>query len=170
MIRILIILFLAWLLTSCNLLKPQIIYIDKDSIITKIETVIKDSIITVPAETLNWSADCLVDTVFIIDKKAVNTTVKIKKGKISVSSTCKEKDIIITKLKEELNNYKLQQSDSIVTKIERVKYIPGVYKFYSYGFYTLLALITAFALINKNIYAIIATSIASLLASFKKKK
>lgn len=167
--KYIIILFLI-LLSSCKLLQPQIIYIDKDSVITKIETIVKDSIITLPAETLNWSADCLVDTVFIIDKKAVNTTVKIKKGKISVSSTCKEKDIIITKLKEELSNYKLQQSDSIVTKVERVKYIPSIYKFYSYAFYTLLALITAFSLLNKNIYAIIASSIASLLASFKKKK
>lgn len=165
-----ILLAFCFITLSCGLVKPQIIYVDKDSIITNTITVVKDSIITIPGDTINWSIDCLTDTVFIIQKPSSSAVVKVNKGKISVQSSCKEKDIIITKLQEQLKHSELMATDSVVTITKEVKHIPGIYKFYGYGFYTLLAIIATFALVNKSTYAVIATTIAGIIASFKKQK
>jgi hypothetical protein len=164
------ILFIALIGLSCGLVKPQIVYINKDSIITNTITVVKDSLITVPGDTINWSVQCLTDTVFIIEKPRSSTIVKVSKGKVSVKTNCKEKDIIITRLQEQLKHSELMATDSVITKTERIKYIPGIYKFYGYGFYTLLAIIATFAIVNKSTYAMIATFIAGAIVSLKKKK
>lgn len=161
---------IPFVLFSCGLVKPQIIYIDKDSIITNTITVVKDSIITVPGDTINWSVDCLTDTVFIIQKPSSSAVVKVSKGKVTVRSTCQEKDIIISQLRQQLSHSELQSSDSTITITQKVKYVPGIYKFYGYGFWTLLAIIITFGLVNKNTYAMIATAIAGVISSFKKKK
>jgi FtsH-binding integral membrane protein len=96
--------------------------------------------------------------------------VKVNKGKVSVTSICNEKDIIISRLRQELSQLHNQSSDSVKTVIQREKFMPKIYKFYGYGFWTLLAIIATFALVNKNIYAMIATTIAGIIASLRKNK
>jgi len=163
------ILLVAYLMTSCRLLKPQTIYITKDSLVTKTETIIKDSIIKMPGDTIRFTIP-IHDTVFIVKSARSSSTVQVKKGKISVTNACDEKDIVISRLRSEILKYETSSSDSIQTIIKTVKHVPTAYKVFTYGFWILALLIAGFLLANKNIWVLVATTVASSIKSIKKKK
>lgn len=163
------ILLIAYLMTSCKLLKPQTIYITKDSLVTKTETIIKDSIIRLPGDTIRFTIP-IHDTVFIVKSARSSSTVQVKSGKISVTNACDEKDIIISKLRSEILKYETSSSDSVQTIIKTVKHVPTAYKVFTYGFWALALLLVGLFLANKNIWVLVATTAASAIKSISKKK
>lgn len=160
---------LASILMGCRLFKPETVYITKDSLVTFTETVYKDSIIRLPGDTIRFTIP-IHDTVFIIKAARSSSTVQVKAGKISVTNACDEKDLIISRLKSEILRYQTNTSDSVRTEIKKVKYVPAIYKVFSYGFWILAALLAALIISNQNLWIVIVTSAASLLRSITKKK
>jgi len=163
------ILFVAYLLTSCKLLKPETIYITKDSLVTKTEIIVKDSVIRMPGDTIRFTIP-IRDTVFIVKAARSSSTVQIRQGKISVTNACDEKDMVISRLRSEILKFEAASSDSVQTIIKKVKHVPTIYKVFTYGFWILAAILTALLLANKNLWVLIVTTVASLLKSISKKK
>jgi hypothetical protein len=163
------VILIAYLVTSCKLIKPQTIYITKDSLVTKTETIIKDSIIKLPGDTIRFTIP-IHDTVFIVKSARSSSTVQVHKGKISVTNACDEKDLIISKLRSEVLKYETSSSDSVQTITKMVKHVPVIYKVFSYGFWILAALLTALIISNQNLWVVIVTSAAGLIKSISKKK
>lgn len=165
---VLIVLASVW--SSCGLMKPQIVYVNKDSLVTITNTVIKDSIITIPGDTIRLQIPCDKDTVYIVRGKSSNSTVQVSKGVVTVQNSCDEKDLIITKLKDQISHYEISVSDSSKTEIKIVKHVPVMYKVFTYGFWILATAIAAILLTNNNIWLLVVTGLAQLAKSFGKKK
>lgn len=159
-------------ITSCKLVKPSVetIHVIKDSIITKTITTYRDTIIRIPGDTIRFQIPCDKDTVFIYRSKNSSSLVQIKDGIVSVQNNCDEKDILITKLYSEIDRYKSQKKDSVVVVTKREKYIPKIYKFYSWGFWFALALGGGIMLVGTNIWTIIIGGVISIIKILKKKK
>lgn len=120
-------------LTGCKIFKPEIQTITKDSIVYKEKLVFKDTIITVPGDTIRLDIPCDKDTIYVVrytDRSSA--IVQVNKGKVNVQFNCDEKDIIIAKLKSEIDSYEMLLSDSTNSKVEYVKYTP---KFVLYSAY-----------------------------------
>lgn len=167
--KLLNVLIISLLLTSCKVFQPQVIYVTKDSIITKVEYIIKDSIITIPGDTIRFQIPCDKDTVFIYRSKSSSSMVQVNKGVVTVQNNCDEKDLIISKLQSKLDKIQYSSSDSSRVEIKTVKHIPTIYKVYSWGFWILAAAIAALLYFNQNLWFFIATTVASLFKSSKKK-
>ena len=150
------------------MLKPSVVYVNKDSVITNTEYVTRDSIITVPGDTIKVQIPCDKDTVYIVKSKKSSSLVQVKRGVVSVQNNCEEQKIIISNLQEKLHHYQMQSSDSVKTVVVREKYVPVAYKVFSYGFFILLAAGVTLMLVNKNIWVMIVASATSLIKSFKK--
>ena len=161
---------LIQLFTSCGLLKTNTVYVTKDSIVTKTETVYKDTLITIPGDTIRFQIPCDKDTVFIYKSKSSSSLVQVKNGVISVQNNCDEKDILITKLKETVDKLQVQRNDSIVVKTIKEKYIPNGYKFYKWGFWVALGVALVVSTITTNIWVAVLGAIVSIVKIFKKKK
>ena len=166
--RFLVAILLFIIFTSCGLLKPSVVYVNKDSVITNTEYVTRDSIITVPGDTIKVQIPCDKDTVYIVKSKKSSSLVQVKRGVVSVQNNCEEQKIIISNLQEKLHHYQMQSSDSVKTVVVREKYVPVAYKVFSYGFFILLATGVTLMLVNKNIWVMIVASATSLIKSFKK--
>lgn len=160
---------IAILLSSCSILKPETIYITKDSLVTKTETIIKDSIIHLPGDTILINIP-IRDTIFIVKSKRSSSMVQVKSGKITIQNSCDEKDILITKLQSEISKFQTATSDSVRVEVKKVKHVPVYYKITSYMFWVVAAIGTAFFLTNKNIWVIVVTTLASALRNITKKK
>lgn len=156
-------------LITCKTVPPQVVYVTKDSTITSTVTVYKDTVITVPGDTIKVQVPCDKDTVYIVKSKSSHSLVQVSKGKVTVETTCEQKDLIITKLRQELDHYKHNKSDSSMTKTVIVKHVPGIYKGFAWGFWVLAGLTTVLIMSNKNIWVVIANSAISLAKIFKKK-
>lgn len=165
---------LIQMFTSCGLMKTNTVYVTKDSIVTKTETVYKDTIITIPGDTIRFQIPCDRDTVFIYKSKSSSSLVQVKNGIISVQNNCDEKDILITKLKEKVDKLQTQKSDSVVVKTIKEKYIPKTYKFYKWGFWVALGVALVVSTITTNIWVAVLGAIVSIVKiisnKFKKKK
>ncbi len=168
--KIAVVLLAAALLMSCGFMKPQVVYVTKDSLVTVTNTVIKDSIINIPGDTIRLQIPCDKDTVYIVRGKSSNSTVQVSKGVVTVQNSCDEKDIIITKLKDQVSRYESSVSDSSKTEIKIVKHVPTIYKVFTYGFWILAAAIAAILATNQNIWVLVVTGVAQLAKSFGKKK
>ena len=166
--RSIIILIIIITCLGCGLLKPSVVYVNRDSVVTNTEYVTKDSIITVPGDTIKFQLPCDKDTVYIIKSKKSSSLVQGNRGGVSVQNNCDEQKLIILNLQERLHHYELQQSDSLKTVVVKEKYIPVAYKVFSYGFFILLAAGVTLMFVNKNIWTIVASSVISLVKSFKK--
>lgn len=158
------------LFTSCNLTKPQVVYVNRDSVVTTTEVVYKDTIITIPGDTVRFQIPCDKDTVYIVKGKSSTSMVAVNKGKVTVQNNCDQKDLIITKLREQIDHMKLVSSDSLKTVTITVKHTPAAVRFFAWGFWVLLALATGLFLVNKNIWVLLISTIGSLVKAFKKKK
>lgn len=165
-----LVLLLVLITASCGLMKPQVVYVNKDSLVTKTETVIKDSIIHLPGDTIRLSIPCNTDTVYIVKGKSSHSTVQVRKGVVTIQNNCDEKDVLITKLQDRISHYQSQVSDSVKTEIVRVKHVPVMYKVFTYGFWILASVVTALLVTNQNIWILVAASIAKTIQSFSKKK
>lgn len=168
--NIVIIAILALSITSCGLVKPQIVYVNKDSLVVKTETIVKDSIIHIPGDTIKIQIPCNVDTVYIVRGKSSHSTVQVKKGVVTVQNNCDEKDIIITKLQDKVSKYESQVSDSSKTEIVQVKHVPAIYKVFAWGFWILAGLVTAVLLTNQNIWILVVAAISKAIQAMTKKK
>lgn len=157
------------LFTSCKTQPPQVVYVTKDSLITKTEIVYKDTIITVPGDTIRFQIPCDKDTVFIYKGKSSTSMVTINKGQISVQNNCDEKDLIITKLREEVDKYSLSTQDSTTTIYVKVKHVPGIYKFFTWGFWVLALALGALLYFNQNLWLAALGLVASLFKKRNKK-
>lgn len=155
---------------GCKTKAPQVIYVNRDSIITETTTVYKDTIIKIPGDTVRFQIPCDNDTVFIVKSKASTSLVAVNKGKVTVQTNCDEKDLIITKLRQQLDHYQLSVSDSSKTEIVIVKKVPGVVKFFAIGFWILLALLAGLIMFNKNLWVVLAGSVVSIVKTVTKKK
>lgn len=165
--KIILITIIFDLLISCRGIKPSIVYVNKDSIITNTETVIRDTIIKVPGDTIRFQIPCNKDTVFIYKSKSSSSMVQVHKGIITVQNNCDEKDLIIKNLSSKLHEYELHKTDSVKTEIRIVKHTPVVYKVFTWGFWLLLTAGATLYFTNNNIWVLIATSLAGI---FTKKK
>jgi hypothetical protein len=154
------------LFTSCRTQPAQVVYVAKDSIITKTETVYKDTVITVPGDTIRFQIPCNKDTVFIYKGKASTSMVTVQKGSVTIQNNCDEKDLIITKLREQVDSYSMATQDSSTTIYVKVKHIPGIYKFFTWGFWILAVALGALLYFNQNLWLAAIGLVASL---FKKK-
>lgn len=168
--NIIIIAFFALSIASCGLVRPQIVYVNKDSLVVKTETIIKDSIIHIPGDTIKIEIPCNVDTVYIVKGKSSHSTVQVKKGVVTVQNNCDEKDIIITKLQDKVSKYESQVSDSSKTEIIRVKHVPAIYKVFAWGFWILTGLVAAVLLTNQNIWILVVAAVSKAIQAMTKKK
>jgi hypothetical protein len=157
-------------LNSCGLMKPNVQYVIRDSIVTKMETIYKDTIITVPGDTIRFQIPCDRDTVFITKSKSSSSLVQVRKGVITVQNNCDEKDILITKLRDQVEKFKSESKDSIVVKTVKEKYIPRSHKFYSWGFWVALGIASLMTMINTNLWTIIVGGVVSIVRILSKKK
>lgn len=155
---------------GCKTQPPQVIYVTKDSLVTDTKIVYKDTIIKVPGDTVRFQIPCDKDTVYIVKGKASTSLVAVNKGKVTVQTNCDEKDLIITKLRQELEHYQVAVNDSVKTTIITVKKVPGAIKFFAIGFWVLLALLTGLIMVNKNLWVVLAGSVVSIAKLFSKKK
>jgi hypothetical protein len=154
---------------SCKTTQPTVIYITKDSVITKTEYVIKDSIITIPGDTIRFQVPCDKDTVFITRSKSSSSMVQIHKGIVTVQNNCDEKDLIISKLQAKLSHYEASVSDSSRIEIKTVKVVPTAYKVYAWGFWILGIALAATLYFKQNLWVILAGSMVKIAKVFKKK-
>lgn len=154
------------LFTSCKTQPPQVVYVTKDSIITKTETVYKDTVITIPGDTIRFQIPCNKDTVFIYKGKSSTSMVTVQKGSVTIQNNCDEKDLIISKLRQEVDRYSLSTQDSSVTIYVKVKHVPGIYKFFAWGFWVLALALGALLYFNQNLWLAALGLVASI---FKKK-
>jgi hypothetical protein len=162
------ILALASLFLSCRMMKPETIYITKDSLVTKTETVIKDSIIRIPGDTIRIAIP-IRDTVFIVKGARSSSTVQVRSGKIAIQTACDEKDIIISKLRSEVMRFQAASSDSVRVEVKKIKHVPTYYKVISYMFWIVAALLAALIISNQNLWIVIVTTAAGLIRSVAKK-
>ena len=153
------------LFSSCGLLKTNTVYVTKDSLVTKIETVYKDTLIKVPGDTIRFQIPCDKDTVFVYRSKSSSSLVQVKNGVITVQNNCDEKDILITKLKEKVDRLEEQKSSSVITKTIKEKYIPNSYKFYKWGFWVALGVALVVSTITTNIWVAVLGAIVSIVKS-----
>jgi hypothetical protein len=149
-------------------MKPSVVYVNRDSVVTNTEYVTKDSIITIPGDTIKVQIPCDKDTVYIVKSNHSSSLVQVKRGVVSVQNNCDEQKLIILNLQEKLHHYEMQSSDSVKTVVVKEKYVPVAYKVFSYGFFILLAAGVTLMLVNKNIWVVVASSVVSLVKSFKK--
>lgn len=161
---------LAIFASSCGLLKPETIYVTKDSVITVTNTVYRDTIITLPGDTVTIELPVIHDTVFVIRKGKASTSVAISNGRLKVTSNCDEQNLIITRLQEQLHHYQTASSDSVKTTIKTVKHIPGFYQFTFWGFFVLAALITTLLLANNNLWIVLIGTLGSIFKTAAKNK
>lgn len=157
-------------LASCGIIKPQTIYITKDSVITVTNTVYRDTIIHLPGDTVTIELPAKVDTVYIARSGKASATVAISKGKVKVISNCDEQNLIITRLQEQLHHYETASSDSVQTTIKTVKHIPGFYQFTFWGFFVLAALITTLLLTNNNIWVLLIGTLGGIFKQAAKRQ
>lgn len=157
-------------LLGCKTKPPQVVYITKDSVVTQTKTVYKDTIITIPGDTIRFQVPCDKDTVYIVKGKASSSMVTVNKGVVTVQNNCDEKDLIITKLRQELEHYQLSVDDSTKIEIITVNKVPAVVKFFAVGFWILLALLAGLIMFNKNLWVMIAGSVVSIVKLITKKK
>lgn len=155
---------------SCGLIKPQVVYVNRDSTVTVTNTVTKDSIVHVPGDTIRIQIPCDKDTVYIVKGKASSSTVQVKKGVVSVQNNCDEKDIIITKLRDQISRYETSVSDSSKVEIRTVKHVPTIYKVFAYGFWILASAIAALFITNQNIWILVVAAMSNLIKIITKKK
>lgn len=155
---------------GCKTQAPQVIYVNRDSIITETKTVYKDTIIKIPGDTIRFQIPCDKDTVYIVRSKASTSMVAVNKGKVTIQTNCDEKDLIITKLRQELDHYQLSVSDSSKVQIVVVKKVPGVVKMFAIGFWIVLALLAGLIMFNKNLWVVLAGSVVSIVRLVTKKK
>lgn len=168
--KITIVLLVVAFLMSCGLIKPQVVYVTKDSLVTVTNTVTKDSIVHIPGDTIRLQIPCDKDTVYIVKGKSSNSTVQVSKGVVTVQNNCDEKDLIITKLKDQISRYESSVSDSSKTEIRIVKHVPTIYKVFTYGFWILAAAVATILATNQNIWILVIASVAQLAKAFSKKK
>lgn len=166
--RFIILLIILFTCLGCRLLKPSVVYVNRDSVVTHTEYVTKDSIITIPGDTIKLQIPCDKDTVYIVKSKKSSSLVQVKRGVVSVQNNCDEQKMIILNLQERLHHYEMQESDSLKTVVVKERYVPVAYKVFSYGFFILLAAGTTLMFVNKNIWVMIVSSVVSLVKSFKK--
>ena len=159
-----------WLFSSCKTPKPSYIYVNRDSIITKTETVFKDTIITIPGDTIRFQIPCNKDTVFIYKSKSSTSMVTVNKGIVTVQNNCDEKDLIISKLREQISHYEIATSDSVKTEIVTVKHVPTIYKVFTWGFWVLLLGLATILYLNQNLWVLLISATVSIFKVFKKKK
>lgn len=157
-------------LTSCGIIKPETIYVTKDSVITVNNTVYRDTIITLPGDTITIELPAIHDTVFIARSGKASAAVTISNGRLTVKSNCDEQNLIITRLQEQLHHYETASSDSVKTTIKTVKHIPGFYQFTFWGFFVLAAVITTLLLTNNNIWLLIITTMGSIFKTAAKRQ
>lgn len=167
--KLLNLLTISLLLASCKVTPPQVIYITKDSVVTKTEYVIKDSIITIPGDTIRFQIPCDKDTVFIYRSKHSSSMVQVNKGVITVQNNCDEKDLIISKLQAKLSHYESSASDSSRIEIKTVKVVPTAYRVYAWGFWVLLVAVGAILYFKQNLWVLLAGSMVRIAKVFKKK-
>lgn len=134
------------LIMSCKTQKEASIVQIKDSLRIHDLVRIKDTIITVPGDTIRYEVPCDKDTVYILKSASKKSTalVQVHNGKVQVTNYCDEKDIIIEKQRVELEKYQLAQRDSSShkTTIEEVKYTPWYFKYPGYlGWATIIFLL-----------------------------
>lgn len=165
--RLIIAIALTISTASCGILKPETIYVTKDSIITVNNTIYRDTIITIPGDTVTIELPAIHDTVFIARSGKASAQVTIGGGKVKIKTNCDEQNIIITRLQEQLHHYETASRDSVKTTVRTIKHIPGFYQFTFWGFFVLAALITTLLLANNNIWILIITTLASI---FKKQR
>lgn len=158
------------LLSGCKTTPPQVNSVKKDSVFTKTEIVYRDTIITIPGDTVRFQVPCDKDTVFIYKGKSSSSMVAINKGKITVQNNCDEKDLIISKLRQQVDRVHFVSADSTKTITITVKHTPGIMKFFAWGFWVVLALLTGLVLVNKNLWVVLASTLLSIFKLFKKKK
>lgn len=161
-LQLISIFILIQLFTSCGLVKTNTVYVTKDSIVTKTETVYKDTLITIPGDTIRFQIPCDKDTVFINRSKSSSSLVQVKNGIVSVQNNCDEKDILITKLKETVDKLQVHRNDSIVVKTIKEKYIPKSYKIYKWGFWVALGVALVVSLITTNLWIAVLGAIVSI--------
>jgi len=157
-------------LLSCKTQAPQVVYVTKDSVITETKIVYNDTIIKVPGDTVRFQVPCDKDTVFIVTGKSSKSLVTVNKGKVSVENNCDEKDLIITKLRHELEHYQSSVSDSSKTEIVVVHKVPGTVKFFAIGFWVILSILVGLIMFNRNIWVVLAGSVVSIVKLVSKKK
>ena len=157
-------------LTTCTVTKPNVIYITKDSIVTKTETVLKDTIIRVPGDTIRFQIPCDKDTVFIYRSKSSSSLVQVKDGKITVQNNCDEKDLLITQLKSQIDRYKSEKKDLTTIITKEVKYIPKIYKFFALGFWILLITVAVLGLIQTSLLGLIIGGIVKIVRLITKRR
>lgn len=158
------------LLSACKTVPPQVNSVNKDSVFTKTEIVYRDTIITLPGDTIRFQVPCDKDTVFIYKGKSSSSMVAINNGKITVQNNCDEKDLIISKLRQQVERIHFISSDSTKVITITVKHVPGIMKFFTWGFWVILALLAGLILVNKNLWVILASTLLSIFKLFKKKK
>jgi hypothetical protein len=163
------IIFASLLMMSCGIIKPKTIYVTRDSLVTVTQTVIRDSIITLPGDTITITLPAIHDTVFIARSGRASAAVSISRGQLKVTANCDEQNIIISRLQEQLHHYQTAQSDSSQTTVVTVKHIPSFYKFTFWGFFALAAVITALLLKNNNIWLTLIATLGSIFRTAAKK-
>jgi hypothetical protein len=162
--------FIILTLTTCKVNKPNIIYVNKDSIITKTEIVYKDTLIKIPGDTIKFEVPCNKDTVFIYRSKSSSSLVQVKNGKISVQNNCDEKDLLITKLESQIEKYKTENKNTNITITKEVKYVPSIYKFFTAGFWLFLCTTIILTLINTGLWGLIIGGVVKIVSLITKRK
>jgi len=157
------------LLASCSIVKPKVVYIQRDSLITVRETIIRDSIITVPGDTVVIELPSKRDTVFVTRSGRASASVSISKGRLQVVANCDEQNIIISRLQEQLHHYQSTETDSVKTEIVTVKHIPSMYKFTFWGFFVLAAAVTALLLKTNNPWVAVIATLSTIFRKASKK-
>jgi hypothetical protein len=95
----------------------------------------RDSIVTLPGDTIEFQVPCDNDTVFILKGNSSRALVQVKNHEVHVENDCDEQSRIITGLISEINTIKSHSNDSSKTVTLPVKFIPAWYKFTNKAFY-----------------------------------
>ena len=157
-------------MSACGIIKPQVVYVNRDSLVTVTQTVIRDSIITIPGDTVLIELPAKHDTVFIARSGKASASVAISKGRLQIVANCDEQKLIISRLQEQLHHYQSLESDSTKTTIRNVKHIPAFYQFTFWAFFALAAVITTLLLTKSNIWLTIIATLGSIFRTAAKNK
>ena len=157
-------------MSACGIIKPQVVYVTRDSLVTVTQTVIRDSIITMPGDTVTIELPVIHDTVFVNRSGKASATVSISQGRLRIVANCDEQKLIISRLQEQLHHYQSLESDSTKTTIRTVKYIPAFYRFTFWGFFVLAGIITSLLLTKSNIWLAVIATLGGIFRTAAKQK
>lgn len=142
MIRSLIVTILlisVMVLSSCKAQKEITRSTSKDSIVYREKIVYKDSLITLPGDSILVQVPCDTDTIIQKKGKTAGATVQVKNKVVTIRANCDEQNVKITKLETHISELETKSHEKDTIKEVPVRYIPDFYKYTTIAFWAAVA-------------------------------